>query len=70
MGYSIIENARINDEWSSNWLNVEKLICCDLSVIAYKILNKLIPEGGTRNCKDLQIPRLITEHAKPFTTLP
>ena len=76
--HSIIENARIKDEWSSNWLSVENLIRFDRSVMAYKILNKLSPESlwdkyqyrsaysnyETRNCKDLQIPRLRTEHAR------
>ena len=76
--HSIIENARIKDEWSSNWLTVENLIRFDRSVMTYKILNKLSPESlwdeyqyrsmysnhETRNCKDLQIPRLITQHAK------
>ena len=76
--HSIIENARIKDEWSANWLSVENLIRFDRSVMAYKILNKLSPESlwnkyqyrsaysnyETRNCKDLQIPRLRTEHAK------
>ena len=76
--HAIIENARIKDEWSSNWLSVENLIRFDRSVMAYKILNKLSPESlwdkyqyrsaysnyETRNCKDLQIPRLKTDHAK------
>ena len=84
--YSTIENARIKDEWSQNWLNIGNLIRFDRSVMAYKILNKLSPESlwekfqyrsefskyKTRNCKDLQIPRLHTEHAKKgfhFTAL-
>ena len=76
--HAIIENARIKDEWSSNWLSVENLIRFDRSVMAYKILNKLSPESLwdkyqyrsaysnyiTRNCKDLQIPRLKTDNAK------
>ena len=76
--HAMIENARIKDEWSSNWLSVENLIRFDRSVMAYKILNKLSPESlwdkyqyrsaysnyVTRNCKDLQIPRLKIEHAK------
>ena len=76
--HSIIENTRIKDEWSTNWLSVENLIRFDRSVMAYKILNKLSPESlwdkyqyrsayssyETRNCKDLQIPRLTTEQAK------
>ena len=76
--HAIIENACIKDEWSSNWLSVENLIRFDRSVMAYKILSKLSPESlwdkyqyrsvysnyVTRNCKDLQIPRLKIEHAK------
>ena len=68
----------IKDEWSSNWLTVENLIRFDRSVMTYKILKKVSPESlldeyehrsmysnyETRNCKDLQIPRLVTEHAK------
>ena len=75
---AIIRNAHIKDEWSANWLSVESLVRFDRSVMAYKILNKLSPESlwdkyqyrsaysnyETRNCKDLQIPRLKTEHAK------
>ena len=34
--HAIIENARIKDEWSSNWLRVENLIRFDRSVMAYK----------------------------------
>ena len=41
----MIENARIKDEWSSNWLSVENLIRFDRSVMAYRILNKLCPES-------------------------
>ena len=82
---SIIENTRIKDKWSYHWLSVENFIRFDHSVMAYKILNKLSPESlwnkyqyrsaysnyETRNCNDLQIPRLKTEHAKKgFTTLP
>ena len=76
--HSIVENTRIKDEWSSNWLTAENLIRFDRSVMTYKILNKLSPESlwhkfqyrsmysnyETRNCKDLQIPKLITEPAK------
>ena len=43
--HSIIENARIKDEWSANWLCVENLIRFDRSVMACKILNKLSPES-------------------------
>ena len=78
MAHSIIENARIKDKWSSDWLTVENIFRFDRSVMMYKILNRLSPESlwdkyqyrsmysnyETRNCKDLQIPRFITEHAK------
>ena len=76
--HSIIENTRIKDEWSTNWLSVENLTRFARSVMAHKILKKLSPENPwdkyqyrfaysryeTRNCKDPQIPRLRTEHAK------
>ena len=73
---SIIENARLKDNWSCDWLNVNNLISFDQSVMTYKIMNKLSPESlwdkfelrsmhsNSRNCHDLQIPRLNTEHAK------
>ena len=74
----IIENARIKDNWSCDWLNVNNLISFDRLVMTYKIKNRLSPESlwdkfelrsvhskyATRNCHDLQIPRLNTEHAK------
>ena len=73
-----IENARLKDNWSCDRLSVENIIRYDRSVMAYKIISKLSPENlwgkfqqrssqcnyATRYCKDLQIPRLNTEHAK------
>ena len=78
MTHSIMEIARINDKCKSNGPTVENLIPFERSVMAYKILNKWCPSHlwdkkqyrstlsnyDTRNSKDLQIPRLITEHAK------
>ena len=75
---SIVENARYKDNWSCDWLNFKNIIRFDRSVMTYKIRNKLSPESlwdkfrqrslqsnyATRNCRDLQIPRLSTEHAK------
>ena len=75
---SIVENARYKDNWSCDWLRVENIIRFDRSVMTYKIRNKLSPESlwdkfqqssshsnyATRNCRDLQIPRLSTDHAK------
>ena len=76
--WSIIENAKIKDLWSSSWLNVENIIRYDRNVMAYKIVNRLCPENlfdkylprssvssyNTRNSKDLQIPRCRTEFFK------
>ena len=73
-----VENARYKDNWSCDWLSGEKIIRFDRSVMTYKIRNKLSLESlwdkfqqrssqsnyATRNCRDLQIPRLNTEHAK------
>ena len=75
---SIISNAKIKDNWSSSWLNVENLFRYDGSVMTYKIVNRLCPESlwnkyhprsshstyNTRHCKDLQIPKYRTEFAK------
>ena len=73
-----MENARYKDNWSCDWLSVENIIRFDRLVMTYKIRNKLSPESlwdksqqrssqpdyATRNRRDLQIPRLNTEHAK------
>ena len=61
-----------------DWLNVSNLISFDRLVITHKLINTLSPDGlwdkfelrsvhlkyETRNCHDLQIPRLNTERAK------
>ena len=74
----IIENAKIKDNWSRSWLNVENIIRYDRDIMTYKIMNKLCPEKffnkflprssvskyNTRHCRDLQIPRYRTEFAK------
>ena len=74
----IIKIARIKDNGYCDWLNVSNLISFDRLVMTYKIINKLSPEifwdkfelrsvhskYETRNCHDLQIPRLNTERAK------
>ena len=74
----IIKTARVKDNWSCNWLNISNLISFDRLVMTYKIINRLSPESlwdkfelrsvhskyETRNCHDLQIPRLNMERAK------
>ena len=40
---TIIENARLKDNWSCDWLSIENIIRFDRSVMAYKII-KLSPE--------------------------
>ena len=76
--WSIIEDAKIKDHWSSSWLNVKNIIRYDRNVMTYKIVNRLCPESlfdkylprsyfsfyNTRNSKDLQIPRSRTEFFK------
>ena len=75
---TIIERARIKDDWSYNWLNVEQLIKFVRSALTYKIMNRMCPESlwdkfpqislhsnyNTRNCKDIQIPRYNLEYVK------
>ena len=41
---SIIKSARLIDNWSCDWLNVNNLISFDRLVMTYKIMNKLSPE--------------------------
>ena len=75
---SIIERANIKDQWSEDWLTVEKLINFDRSVMTYKMMNKICPESlwdvyktrntyssyRTRNCTDIQLPRYNLEYSK------
>ena len=75
---SLIESARVKDNWSCGWLNVNNLISPDQPVMTYKIMNKLSLENlwdkfelrsvhskyETRNYCNLQIPRLHMEHIK------
>ena len=51
--WSIIENAKIKDLWSSSWLNVENIIRYGRNVMTYKIVNRLCPE----NLFDKYLPR-------------
>ena len=73
--WSIIENAKLKDLWSSSWLNVENITRYDRNVMTYKIINRLCSENlfdkffcfssyNTRNSQDLQIPRCKTEFFK------
>ena len=76
--HSIIERAKIKDQWSRDWLTVEQLINFDRSVMTYKIMNKICPESlwdryktrnmyssyRTRNCTDIQLPRYNLEYSK------
>ena len=75
---SIIDTARIKDDWSKNFLQVKQLITFDRSVMTYKIMNRLCPENlwnkfqrrshysnySTRFCENLQIPKYNLEYSK------
>ena len=75
---SIIDTARIKDDWSKNFLQVKQLITFDRSVMTYKIMNRLCPENlwnkfqrrshysnyNTRFCENLQIPKYNLEYSK------
>ena len=75
---SIIDTARIKEDWSKNLLPVKQLITFDRSVMTYKIMNRLCPENlwnkfkkrshfsnyNTRFCENLQIPKYNLEHSK------
>ena len=43
--HSIIERAKIKDQWSGDCLTVEQLINFDRSVMTYKMMNKICPES-------------------------
>ena len=75
---TIIERARIKDDWPYNRLNIEQVIKFDRSAMTYKIMNRMCPASlwdkfphislhsnyNTRNCKDIQIPRYNLEYLK------
>ena len=73
---SIIEKARLKDNWSHNWLTVEQLIKFDRSVMTYKIISRheslwdkyhhrtQHSKYRTRNWRDLEIPRNNLEYVK------
>ena len=74
----LIENARYEDGWNCNWLDVKSLISFDLGVITYKILHGLCPENlrhkfaersmiseyKARNHRDVQSVEVTLKYAK------
>ena len=74
----MIHTSGIKDNWTPKILSVEQLITFDLTVIVYKIINKLCPENlwskfnlrslysryNTRFCRNIQIPKYNLEYAK------
>ena len=75
---TIIDNARLKENWSCDWLSIENIIRVDRSVMAYKMIKKLSLENlwgkfqqrpspsiyATRHCKNLKLSRINIEHAK------
>ena len=70
---SIIDTARIKDDWPKNFLQVKQLITFDRSVMTYKIMNRLCPENlwnkfqrrsHHSNYLNLQIPKYNIEHSE------
>ena len=55
---SIIERAKIKDQWSGDWLTLEQLINFDRSVMTYKMMNKICPLGYT-GCPKKKYPDLV-----------
>ena len=43
--HSIMERAKIKDQWSSDWTTVEQLINFDRLVMTYKMMNRICPES-------------------------
>ena len=75
---SIIDTARIKDDWSKNLSAVKQLIMFDRSIMTYNIMNRSCPENlwnkfqrrsyysnyNTWFCGNLQIPKYKLEHYK------
>ena len=74
----LIVDSNYKDGWNCKWVDVKPLISFDQGVMTYKILHGLCPhnlrhkfverymisEYGTRNRRDLQIPKIRLEYAK------
>ena len=74
----LIENAKHIDGLDCDWLDVKSLISFDQGVVIYKILHGLCPDNlrhkfveismisgyGTRNHRDLKIPKVKLEYVK------
>ena len=56
---SIIDTARIKDDWSKNFLQVTQLITFDRSVMTYKIMKRLCSFY-----ENLQVPKYKVEYSK------
>ena len=68
--WSIIENVKIKDLWSSSWLNVENIIRYDRNVMTYKIVNRLCPEKlCDKYLPRSYFPRIIREILRIFKSL-
>ena len=74
----LTQNAKYEDGWDCNWLDVKSLISFHQGVMTCKILHGLCPDNlrhklversmiseyGTRNHRDLHIPKVRLEYAK------
>ena len=74
----LIQDTKCKEGWNCKWLNVKSLISFDQGVMTYKIMHGLCPESirhkfversmvseyGTRNHRNLQIPKVWLEYAK------
>ena len=65
--HSIIERAKIKDQWSGDWLTVEQLINFDRSVMTYKMMNKVCPESfGIHTKQEIFTQVIEQETARTF----
>ena len=74
----LIESSKVKDAWNKNLMNTSQLITFDRTVITYKIVNQLCPEGlqskfiersviskyNTRIRRDLHMQKLKLEYTK------
>ena len=64
---SIIDTARIKDDWSKNFLQVKQLITFDRSVMTYKIMNRYVQKTfGINFNEDLITLTIILDFVRTF----
>ena len=64
--HSIIERAKIKDQWSGDWLTVEQLINFDRSVMTYKMIRSALKAFGIHTKQEICTQVIEQETARTF----